>query len=89
MLCTVALSAITQKVDLLTADAWVTIAVSFATGFGIWMFRIDRICTRLEAKLGELAEWRQTVSAQMAQHSSKLDDQGRRITRLEALGEQR
>ncbi len=73
----------------MSVDVLVTIAVSLATGFGIWMFRIDRICTRLEAKLGEIAEWRQTMSRQIGQHSTKLDDHGGRIARLEALGEQR
>ncbi|MGE3317200.1 MAG: hypothetical protein AB7O26_18945 [Planctomycetaceae bacterium] len=73
----------------MSIDALVTIAVSLATGFGIWMFRIDRICTRLESKLGEVSEWRQTTSAQIGRQGTKLDNHAGRIARLEALGEHR
>jgi hypothetical protein len=70
-------------------DALVTIAVSLATAFGIWMFRIDRICTRLESKLGEVSEWRQMTSRQIGSQATKLDNHAGRIARLEALGEHR
>ena len=73
----------------MTIDTWVTVALSLATGFAIWMFRIDRICTRLESKLDEVAEWRQATTSQIAQHTAKLDDHGTRIARLEAIGTQR
>lgn len=73
----------------MTVDGWVTVALSLATGFAIWMFRIDRICTRLESKLDEVAEWRKAMTGQIAQHSAKLDEHGTRIARLEAIGAQR
>lgn len=71
----------------MTLDAWVSIAVALASGFGIWMFRIDRICTRLESKLDEVNEWRAATSNQLQTHAGKLDDHAVKFARLEARRE--
>jgi len=68
-------------------ETWVTIALTLATGFGVWMFRIDRICTRLESKLDEVGDWRAATVSHISAHAAKLDDHAIRITKLEARGE--
>jgi hypothetical protein len=72
----------------MTLDAWVSVAVALATGFGIWMFRIDRICTRLESKLDEVNDWRTATANQLSGHGNKLDDHAVRLARMEARREQ-
>ena len=67
----------------MSLETWVTIALTLATGFGIWMFRIDRICTRLESKLDEVNDWRAATMNQISAHSAKLDDHAVSLARLE------
>jgi len=72
----------------MSLDAWVTIGVTLASGFGLWMFRIDRICTRLESKLGDLHDWRHATTSRLSGHAVKLDDHAERLARLEARRQQ-
>ena len=63
----------------MSMEAWVTIGIAVASGFGAWLFRIDRGIQKLGYLTEDIHEIKTTVEA----HGVKLEHHGTKLARLE------
>lgn len=75
----------------MSVDAWVAIGIAVASGFGVWMFRIDRIATTVRHLADSLNEHKTETAkdsshvwAKLENHGIMLGSHGERIAHLES-----
>ncbi len=68
----------------MTPGEIVAAAVVVILAFAGWMFRIDRLCTRVDTKLDNHGERISIVDKRVDRNTEKIELHHERITRLEA-----
>lgn len=64
----------------------VAIAVTLLLAGGAWMFRIDRLLTRVDTRLETVTDDHAELRTTVNEHSRSIGDLDRRVTRLEPKG---